>query len=184
MSYRDRSFSWDLVLENGFQDPDSILFQKNKFSSECINNNSEKSRENNPDIKIKEEIHLFKETKSEILTKHDDDVDLKAALVNIQANSNDTEDNTKKIGYYTKEERQLMITKFREKKSKRCWNKQVKNYCRKRLADMRPRVKGRFIPKEVCTNDFNLDIILGKEKYYLEDLYSIASDTTTATTSE
>ena len=184
MSYRDRSFSWDLALENGFQDSDSTLFEKNKSPSEFINDNSEKSSENNPDKKIKEEIHLFREAKSEISIEHDD-VDLKTSLNNIQANSNDTEDNTKKIGYYTKEERQLIITKFREKKSKRCWNKQVKYYCRKRLADTRPRVKGRFIPKEVCTNDFNLDIILSsKEKYYLEDLYSVASDTTTATTSE
>jgi hypothetical protein len=49
---------------------------------------------------------------------------------------------------YTKEERRLIIERFRAKKLRRIWNKQVKYDCRKRLADTRPRVKGRFVSKK------------------------------------
>ena len=44
-----------------------------------------------------------------------------------------------RIGAYTKQERQLKIEQFREKKRTRIWRKQIKYDCRKRLADTRPR---------------------------------------------
>lgn len=44
-----------------------------------------------------------------------------------------------RIGAYTKQERQLKIEMFREKKRTRIWRKQIKYDCRKRLADTRPR---------------------------------------------
>lgn len=52
-----------------------------------------------------------------------------------------------RIGAYTKEERQQRIHRFREKKNKRIWRKQIKYDCRKKLADTRPRVKGRFVSR-------------------------------------
>ena len=59
-----------------------------------------------------------------------------------------------RIGAYTKEERQQRIHRFREKKNKRIWRKQIKYDCRKKLADTRPRVKGRFVSRaeELCGN--------------------------------
>lgn len=53
-----------------------------------------------------------------------------------------------RIGAYTKEERQVIIAKFRAKKQRRIWRKQIKYDCRKRLADTRPRVKGRFVSRK------------------------------------
>ena len=52
-----------------------------------------------------------------------------------------------KIGAYTKEERKQRIERFRQKKMNRIWRKQIKYDCRKRLADTRPRVKGRFVSR-------------------------------------
>ena len=52
------------------------------------------------------------------------------------------------IGIYTREERRQLIEKFRKKKQNRIWRKQIKYDCRKRLAETRPRVKGRFVSKK------------------------------------
>ena len=53
-----------------------------------------------------------------------------------------------RIGVYTKSERRERIEKFRAKRSKRVYRKQVKYDCRKKLADTRPRIKGRFVTKK------------------------------------
>jgi hypothetical protein len=59
-----------------------------------------------------------------------------------------------RVGAYSKEERQMRINRFRDKKKKRVWRKQIKYDCRKRLADTRPRIKGRFVSrKEDGTDD-------------------------------
>ena len=52
-----------------------------------------------------------------------------------------------RIGAYTREERQQRIDRFRVKKMRRVWRKQIKYDCRKKLADTRPRVKGRFVSR-------------------------------------
>jgi hypothetical protein len=59
--------------------------------------------------------------------------------------SNDSE---RRVGQYTIEERRIKIEKFRERKRQRIWRKQIKYDCRKRLADNRPRVKGRFVSRK------------------------------------
>ena len=61
-----------------------------------------------------------------------------------------------RVGVYTREERTKRIERFREKKLKRIWRKQIKYDCRKRLADTRPRVKGRFVSRAVE------DVVLGE----------------------
>mmetsp|Transcript_28400 Transcript_28400/g.28704 ORF Transcript_28400/g.28704 Transcript_28400/m.28704 type:complete len:285 (+) Transcript_28400:167-1021(+) len=52
------------------------------------------------------------------------------------------------IGAYTKEQRKERIDRFRAKKQRRIWRKQIKYDCRKRLADTRPRIKGRFVSRK------------------------------------
>lgn len=51
----------------------------------------------------------------------------------------------RKIGSYSPQARKLRIQKFHEKRKNRTWKKSIKYDCRKKLADDRPRVKGRFV---------------------------------------
>lgn len=54
-------------------------------------------------------------------------------------------ENAKKIGSYSPAARKLRILKFHEKRKNRTWKKSIKYDCRKKLADDRPRIKGRFV---------------------------------------
>ncbi|RLN90915.1 hypothetical protein BBJ28_00000317 [Nothophytophthora sp. Chile5] len=51
----------------------------------------------------------------------------------------------RKIGSYSPQARKLRIQKFHEKRKNRTWKKSIKYDCRKKLADDRPRIKGRFV---------------------------------------
>ena len=55
------------------------------------------------------------------------------------------EPTVRKIGAYTVEERKARIARFHRKRKERVWNHKVKYDCRKKLADNRPRYKGRFV---------------------------------------
>lgn len=57
--------------------------------------------------------------------------------------------NAKLVGRYTLDQRRLRVQRFLEKRKLRVWKKKVKYGCRKKLADSRPRVKGRFVPRHV-----------------------------------
>jgi len=75
------------------------------------------------------------------------------------------------IGAYTKEQRKQRIDRFREKKLRRIWQKQIKYDCRKRLADTRPRVKGRFVSRKECAEGENeIDCEFECENYHEGDL--------------
>lgn len=50
-----------------------------------------------------------------------------------------------RIGIYTREERDNIITRFHQKRKRRVWKKKIRYHCRKNLADSRVRVKGRFV---------------------------------------
>ncbi len=50
-----------------------------------------------------------------------------------------------RVGIYTREERNIIIQKFYEKRKRRVWKKKIRYHCRKNLADRRVRVKGRFV---------------------------------------
>lgn len=52
-----------------------------------------------------------------------------------------------KIGTLTQEERRLKVKKFLEKRKRRNFKKKIFYMCRKKVADQRIRVKGRFVSK-------------------------------------
>jgi hypothetical protein len=54
----------------------------------------------------------------------------------------------KQIGTLPSEERAKKIQKYLEKKRQRNWHKKIHYSCRKKVADQRVRVKGRFISKQ------------------------------------
>eukprot|EP00744_Colponema_vietnamica_P001186 GILI01001990.1.p1 GENE.GILI01001990.1~~GILI01001990.1.p1 ORF type:complete len:389 (+),score=74.96 GILI01001990.1:121-1167(+) len=60
----------------------------------------------------------------------------------------DYESRTRMVGAYTWEQRQLRIQKYLEKKKRRNFDRKVSYDCRKRVADSRLRIKGRFVRKE------------------------------------
>mmetsp|Transcript_31773 Transcript_31773/g.31486 ORF Transcript_31773/g.31486 Transcript_31773/m.31486 type:complete len:213 (+) Transcript_31773:21-659(+) len=66
-------------------------------------------------------------------------------------------DNTKKIGTLTLEERKLKIEKYLEKRKKRTFSKRIAYACRKRVADSRIRIKGRFVTKEQAIAILGID---------------------------
>ena len=51
-----------------------------------------------------------------------------------------------RIGIYTKEERQSIISRFQDKRRTRVWKKKIRYHCRKNLADRRIRIKVRLFP--------------------------------------
>jgi hypothetical protein len=52
-----------------------------------------------------------------------------------------------KIGMYSPEARKARIAKFHSKRKTRIWRKRIKYDVRKKLADSRPRIKGRFVKR-------------------------------------
>ena len=52
-----------------------------------------------------------------------------------------------KIGTLTIEERRMKVQKYLEKRKRRNFNKKISYMCRKKVADQRVRVKGRFVSK-------------------------------------
>jgi len=55
---------------------------------------------------------------------------------------------TKKIGTLTLSERRAKIEKYLEKRKKRTWSRRINYDCRKRVADSRLRIKGRFVTRD------------------------------------
>lgn len=58
-----------------------------------------------------------------------------------------------RIGMYLPHERKDRIAKFHSKRKLRIWRKRIKYDCRKKLADSRPRIKGRFVKRSDLEED-------------------------------
>lgn len=55
---------------------------------------------------------------------------------------------TRKIGTLTLAERKVKIEKYLQKRKKRTWSRKINYDCRKRVADSRLRIKGRFVTRD------------------------------------
>lgn len=58
-----------------------------------------------------------------------------------------------RIGIYLPEARKARIARFHAKRKMRIWRKRIKYDCRKKLADSRPRIKGRFVKRSDMEGD-------------------------------
>lgn len=70
------------------------------------------------------------------------------AKIEVEEKQASCDPSEKRIGVYTVEARKARLAKFHEKRKKRVWRKTIKYDCRKKLADNRPRVKGRFVKRD------------------------------------
>lgn len=64
-----------------------------------------------------------------------------------------------RIGIYLPEARRARIARFHAKRKMRIWRKRIKYDCRKKLADSRPRIKGRFV-KRVEPGEINNNLLM------------------------
>lgn len=58
-----------------------------------------------------------------------------------------------RIGIYLPDARRARIARFHAKRKMRIWRKRIKYDCRKKLADSRPRIKGRFVKRSDMDGD-------------------------------
>jgi hypothetical protein len=81
------------------------------------------------------------------------------------------------IGHLTKAQRALKVKKYLEKKKKRQWEKKVNYQSRKKVADTRPRYKGRFVSaaeEETILKEYRRDQEkkLEKGRVFIVELFS------------
>jgi hypothetical protein len=61
-------------------------------------------------------------------------------------------ENLRPVGPISWLERKIKVSKYIQKKKKRVWKKKISYDCRKRVADNRLRVKGKFVTKKQACN--------------------------------
>jgi hypothetical protein len=64
----------------------------------------------------------------------------------------------------------VIIHKYREKRKKRNWKKQVRYTCRKNLADRRIRIRGRFVKLEDMPKDYVMDASSSSHPHHHRDM--------------
>jgi len=138
-----------------------LLGEKDDRSTEVSSNVS-----NNPSVKSEDQIllskskscypddlgnkqgNLKKSTKKDILNGMQLPSEIEEFLNNSNLLHQIQFPTVRKIGTLTVEERRAKIEKYLQKRKKRTWNKKISYDCRKKVADSRLRIKGRFVTKE------------------------------------
>jgi len=98
-----------------------------------------------------EEFVSFEFPDSFLEPKDLDEIDCEQPEVS-QPPPNESFEAQKAVGTLTKQQRRQKIVRFLEKRNHRNWGKRISYGCRKKVADNRVRVKGRFVSKEVATS--------------------------------
>lgn len=92
-------------------------------------------------------------TKSSSSFAHGSAVGLTSVALNSSTLSLELLNKEGRIGIYLPDARRARIARFHAKRSKRIWRKRIKYDCRKKLADSRPRIKGRFVKRSDMDED-------------------------------
>ena len=92
-------------------------------------------------------------------------------------NDANSADDSPMVGHLSKKQRDLKVKKYLEKKKKRTWDKKVNYESRKKVADTRPRYKGRFVSFEQAgdlLDEYKKDLEkrLSKEKVFITQIFS------------
>jgi len=181
---RDRAFSWDLSLEEEIHaEVKPLEAAKNVKSSKRTRLPSPKDvklRMVSPSLERKDLLCPEKNRTISGIAVGENVAGVEARLIAplLTSSSYDhrrsyqSSGECNRIGAYTKEERQQIIERFRAKKQRRVWRKQIKYDCRKRLADTRPRVKGRFVSRK----EFSLENNFDPATHDLMELYDDSAD--------
>ncbi len=120
---------------NKFSLPDSSEANDLQYNQECLNGRDllKKSETFSSSVVVGNTTFCEKIAHNETTSTHHDD------------KSSDSES---MIGKITKSERAMKVKRYLEKKRRRKWNKHVNYQSRKKVADTRPRYKGRFLSSE------------------------------------
>lgn len=101
-----------------------------------------------PSIPLSNAISVTSSTNVEPVQPKTDEKVLSTSTVAVAGGlPNDILNKDGRIGMYLPEERRIRIARFHAKRSNRIWRKRIKYDCRKKLADSRPRIKGRFVKR-------------------------------------
>lgn len=108
----------------------------------------------------------------------DDTMEVTQSLPNTDSinDFNSAEDGTF-VGHLSKKQRDLKVKKYIEKKKKRKWDKKVNYESRKKVADTRPRYKGRFVSFEQAGELLDeykkeLEKRLSRERVFITQIFS------------
>jgi hypothetical protein len=129
---RDRAFSWDLPIDENMRKRSNSFME---ITMSCFDNMEP--------VYKKQNLRVDRDAVATVQLESGS-----GATTVMPLFTPDCDSMSAKIGAYTREERQILIEKFRAKKKRRVWRKQIKYDCRKRLADTRPRVRGRFVSRK------------------------------------
>lgn len=68
------------------------------------------------------------------------------------------------------EKRRVKLLRYLDKKKRRVWKKKVSYDCRKKVADERLRIKGKFVTHEQACNQLGIQNVIGKSPEEIKEM--------------